>query len=82
VVTSNRLSNRLCHLLGLTKGDIIANATIFLAAGYESVSGALNYFFYIMSLKPDIQDKVNHNTFYLLHYFNLKQVFLLTHFHF
>ncbi|KAF6029394.1 CYP3A4 [Bugula neritina] len=43
---------------GLTKGDIIANATIFLAAGYESVSGALNYFFYIMSLKPDIQDKL------------------------
>ncbi|XP_067946326.1 cytochrome P450 3A8-like [Watersipora subatra] len=43
---------------GLTRKDFIANAVIFLGAGYETTATALQFSLYAMALHPHIQDKL------------------------
>ncbi|XP_015675017.1 cytochrome P450 3A9-like [Protobothrops mucrosquamatus] len=43
---------------GLTDSEILAQAIIFIFAGYESVSSALSYLTYELAIHPDIQQKL------------------------
>ncbi|KAF6029390.1 CYP3A4 [Bugula neritina] len=43
---------------GLTRKDVMANAAIFISAGYETTASTLQFFFYLMAIYPDIQDKL------------------------
>ncbi|XP_032086885.1 LOW QUALITY PROTEIN: cytochrome P450 3A9-like [Thamnophis elegans] len=43
---------------GLTDAEILAQATIFILAGYETVSSALSYLTYELAIHPDIQQKL------------------------
>ncbi|XP_060539987.1 cytochrome P450 3A9-like [Pantherophis guttatus] len=43
---------------GLTDTEILAQAIIFIIAGYETVSSALSYLTYELALQPDIQQKL------------------------
>ena len=52
-------------LSGLTRNEILANATVFLAAGYETTATALQFFSYNMALYPEIQEKVCFSLTYL-----------------
>jgi len=36
----------------------MANAAIFISAGFETTASTLQFFFYLMAIYPDIQDKV------------------------
>lgn len=42
----------------LTDDEIIANAFVFLLAGYETTSTALAYTFYLLIKHPEIQEKL------------------------
>lgn len=42
----------------LTDNEVIAQAIIFLLAGYETTSAALSYFAYNMAVHPDCQEKL------------------------
>ncbi|KAF6035234.1 CYP3A4 [Bugula neritina] len=44
---------------GLSKRDVLANAAIFISAGYETTGSTLEYFFYIMAVHPEIQHKLH-----------------------
>ncbi|XP_013907915.1 PREDICTED: cytochrome P450 3A24-like [Thamnophis sirtalis] len=44
--------------VGLTDAEILAQATIFILAGYETVSSALSFLTYELAIHPDIQQKL------------------------
>lgn len=44
--------------LALTDKEILAQALIFLIAGYETTSSMMSFFFYVMATEPEIQEKV------------------------
>jgi len=37
----------------------MANAAAFISAGFETTASTLQFFFYLMAIYPDIQDKVS-----------------------
>jgi len=43
----------------------MANAAIFISAGYETTASTLQFFFYLMAIYPDIQDKVYTQSLFL-----------------
>ncbi|KAK9393084.1 cytochrome P450 3A9-like [Crotalus adamanteus] len=43
---------------GLTDSEILAQAIIFIFAGYETISSALSYLTYELAIHPDIQQKL------------------------
>ncbi|KAL7979274.1 hypothetical protein Chor_015298, partial [Crotalus horridus] len=44
--------------VGLTDSEILAQAIIFIFAGYETISSALSYLTYELAIHPDIQQKL------------------------
>ena len=42
----------------LTENEIIAQCFVFLFAGYETVSRSLAYIMYLLTINPDVQDKI------------------------
>ncbi len=47
-----------CLMLGLNDKEILAQALIFMMAGYETTSVLMSFFFYVMTTEPIIQEKV------------------------
>ena len=43
---------------GLSNEEIVAHATTFLLAGYETTANTLAYTSYLLALNPDIQEKL------------------------
>ncbi|KAF6029386.1 CYP3A4 [Bugula neritina] len=43
---------------GLTRKEVMANAAAFISAGIETTASTLQFFFYLMAIYPDIQDKL------------------------
>ena len=43
---------------GLSHNEIVGNGIIFLIAGYETTSTALNFLTYALAVHPDVQEKV------------------------
>ena len=44
--------------LALSDKEILAQALLFLIAGYETTSVLMSFFFYVMATQPQIQEKV------------------------
>ena len=48
----------ICVFLALSDKEILAQALLFLIAGYETTSVLMSFFFYVMATQPQIQEKV------------------------
>jgi cytochrome P450 len=45
-------------ILALNDKEIVAQALVFLIAGYKKASVLMSFFFYVMATEPVIQEKV------------------------
>ena len=43
----------------MTRGEVLANAALFLTAGFETTATSVQFFCYNMAMNPDIQEKVS-----------------------
>lgn len=48
----------LCCVEGMTEEEILANAILFIAAGYETTSTALSFLLYYLTVNSDCQERL------------------------